>query len=166
MQENELFEMCGFFGFLFVFFVFFFIRFSNSRIVPSTQKVFMSNQYNVNNKLLYNNLQPTTTCQSQSEVMLSCSKEGMSYRQEIQYKKSVKIPKMWPEVINRRRAHNKQEKKKDINIQIKQYKEKQRSRTRDQPKPGSNNWCSGRAKVPVPHLSPVVLLLLHRCVEI
>lgn len=99
----------------------------------------MSNQYNVNNKLLYNNLQPTTTCQSQSEVMLSCSKEGMSYRQEIQYEKSVKIPKMWPEAVNRRRAYNKQEKKKDTNLQIEHYKEKTKikntrpTKTRKQP---------------------------------
>ena len=50
-------------------------------------------QYNVNNKLMYNNLQPTTTCQSHTEVILSCSKEGMSDRQEIQSKKSLKIPK-------------------------------------------------------------------------
>ena len=42
---------------------------------------------------MYNNLQPTTTCQSHTEVILSCSKEGMSYRQEIQSRKSLKIPK-------------------------------------------------------------------------
>ena len=60
----------------------------------------MSNQYNVNNKLMYNSLQPTTTCQSHTEVILSCSKEGMSYRQEIQSKKSLKIQKGSSEAVN------------------------------------------------------------------